>query len=381
MLLFVVTGSYFATAQEGISKNGYQFEFIHKISCNPVEDQASTGTCWSFSTGSFLETENVRQGGASLNLSEMYFVRHNYLEKAKQYLRFQGTTNFDEGSLSHDVLRILDQYGAMPEVNYDGMTGDATRHNHGRLKKELKKYLDDLINSRNIPKDWKKAFNDILDRHLGKVDGEFTYQGEQYNPHSFAERHIVIDPSDYVTLTSFSHHPMYSTFVLEIPDNYARGSYLNVSLDDLHQICTTALASGQSVVWDCDVSEKGFSARQGLAIVPSEISDEASSQAVFDHPSPEMTITSALRQDEFDNYSLTDDHLMHIVGLAKDQNGKIYYYVKNSWGESVGLKGYLFASEPYFRLNTIAVMVHKDVIPKTILEKFASKNAATQLND
>ncbi|NND31602.1 MAG: aminopeptidase [Saprospiraceae bacterium] len=381
-ILFLMVGlCSYANAQDRISKDGYQFDFINKISCNPIEDQASTGTCWSFSTGSFLESENVRLGGTSLNLSEMYFVRCNYIEKAKLYLRYQGTCNFDEGSLSHDVMRLLNLYGAMPEVNYDGLVEGMTRHNHGKLKRDLKKFLDEAISSRSIPHNWMEEFNKILDLHLGPLEKTFVYEGKTYDPVSFAETYLVLDPADYITITSFSHHPPYSHFVLEIPDNYAREFYYNVSLDDLTAICTDALKAGHTVVWDCDVSEKGFSARQGLAIVPSERSAEASKQSVFETPSPEIVVSDQLRQEEFDNYSLTDDHLMHIVGIASDQNGQMYYYVKNSWGKAVGLEGYLFASQPYFQLNTIAVMVHKDVIPKSIANKFTSRFESTQLNE
>lgn len=367
--------------QEKLSKGGYDFVFETKLAGNPVEDQASTGTCWSFSTGSFLEMESVRLGGSSVNLSEMFFVRCNYVDKARLYLRLHGTSNFDEGSLSHDVMHILRRYGAMPEAIYSGLTGESTRHNHSRLKKDLKKYLDDLISSGTIPEDWFMGFNAILDLHLGVLPAAFEYQGTTYDPISFAKSVLPIIPSDYVSITSFSHHDPYSNFVLEIPDNYRRSTYLNVPLADLLVICNEALKQGQTVVWDCDVSEKGFSARQGLAIVPDETMLEASKQAVFDAPTKEAVITPDLRQLEFDNYGLTDDHLMHIVGSAQDQEGTKYYYVKNSWGQGVGLDGYLLASSSYFQLNTIAIMVHKDVIPREIKDKLKITNTNHQEND
>jgi bleomycin hydrolase len=352
-----------------ITKGEYQFTFSTRLDSGPVEDQASTGTCWSFSTGSFLQTEALRQGQKPVNLSEMFYVRLNYLEKGELYLRYQGTNNFDEGSLTHDVIRLYRKFGAMPEAVYSGLTDQSLRHNHGRLKQELHRYLDDLVSSRNIPKDWKTGFNAILDKHLGELPDTFYYEDDKHTSLTFAAKYLDVNPSDYLTLTSFSHHNDYSAFILEIPDNYSRETYFNVPLEDLVHITDQALINGYSVVWDCDVSERGFSARQGLAIVPPDELLISSRQSVFDKPSPELQITPELRQEEFDNYSLTDDHLMHIVGLAHDQQGKTYYYVKNSWGKDTGLDGYLFASQPYFQLNTISITVNRQAIPSDILEK------------
>lgn len=363
-----------------ISKGDYHFEFGPRLDCGPVEDQAATGTCWSFSTGSFFESEVIRKGKIPVNLSEMFYVRLNYLEKADLYLRYHGTNNFDEGSLSHDVLRLYKKYGAMPEEAYKGLTGQSTRHNHGRFVREMRKYLDTMISEKSISRDWRDSLNAIMDQHLGILPDTFTYEGEKYTAMTFAKKFIGIDPDDYVTITSFSHHDTYSFFVLEIPDNYARESYYNVTLTDLVTITDHALKNGHSVVWDCDVSEAGFSARQGLAIVPASEALTSSRQTPFDKPSPEITITPELRQEEFDTYSLTDDHLMHIVGMAQDQNGKSYYYVKNSWGNNVGFDGYLFASQPYFELNTIAITLNLEAIPLAIRESIIA-SSASQVNE
>ncbi|MBK8506418.1 MAG: aminopeptidase [Saprospiraceae bacterium] len=363
-------GSTTILSGQSISKNDYHFEFLNKVTSAPVEDQASTGTCWSFSTLSFLETEAMRQGKQLVDLSEMYYVRLNYLEKGNLYLRYQGNNTFGEGSLSHDIMHLYDRYGAMPEVAYTGLIGQSTRHNHSKLVADLQKYLDDLIASRNIQSNWRDAFNEILDDYLGPLPVSFLFEGQEYDPKTFAAKFVGVNPENYVTITSFSHHNPYTSFILEIPDNYSRESYLNVTLDDLVSITDHALINGHSVVWDCDVSEKGFSARQGLAIVPSEDALATSKQAVFDAPSPELNITPELRQEEFDSYSLTDDHLMHITGSAKDQNGKIYYYVKNSWGDRVGMDGFLFASQPYFKLNTIAITLHQSPYPNQFAKKW-----------
>ncbi|MCB0687714.1 MAG: aminopeptidase, partial [Saprospiraceae bacterium] len=211
--------------------------------------------------------------------------------------------------------------------------------------------------------------------HLGPLPTTFEYDGKSWDAKSFAEAYVGLNAKDYVSLTSFNHHDLYTYFVLEIPDNYVHGSFFNVTLNDLTNITDHALKQGYSVVWDCDVSERGFSARQGLAIVPSDAMLADSRQRPFDKPSPEVKITPVMRQEEFDNYGLTDDHLMHIVGLAQDQEGQEYYYVKNSWGKGVGLDGYLFASRPYFELNTISITVHKDAIPSDLELKIGSKPA------
>jgi bleomycin hydrolase len=237
-----------------------------------------------------------------------------------------------------------------------------------------------MISERKIPTGWRDSLNAILDQHLGILPDTFTYQGEKHTSLTFAKKFIDIDPDDYVTITSFSHHDTYSFFILEIPDNYTRESYFNVPLSDLVTITDHALKNGHSVVWDCDVSEAGFSARQGLAIVPASEALISSRQTPFDKPSPEINITPELRQQEFDNYSLTDDHLMHIVGMAQDQNGKSYYYVKNSWGNDIGFDGFLFASQPYFELNTIAITLNLEAIPSVIRESIMA-SSSSQANE
>lgn len=369
-ILFVILTSISAVASsQTIQKNDYHFTFLSKITCGDVEDQGSTGTCWSFSTLSFLESEMVRTGKTLIDLSEMFYVRLNYLEKADLYLRYQGKNNFGEGSLGHDILRLYQKYGAMPESEYSGLIGGSNRHSHGRLENLLKKYLDDLIDKRQIPPDWKDGYNLILDEQLGPLPETFIYGGKSWTPKTFAKEFVGLNAADYISLTSFQHHDLYTSFILEIPDNYVHADYFNVTMQDLDEISQNALVNGYSVVWDCDVSERGFSARQGLAIVPTEELLASNRQLPFDQPSAELEITPELKQEEFDNYSLTDDHLMHIVGLAKDQLGKRYYYVKNSWGEGVGLDGYLFASKSYFDLNTISIMVHRDMVPSSIGQK------------
>ncbi len=365
LLLSVVI---YLPAQEQIQKDDYTFTFQNKLNCNPVENQANTGTCWSFSTGSYLESEAIRLGKQPIDLSEMYWVRKAYLEKAQKYLHYHGKSNFGQGGLSHDILRLYDQYGAMPESVYTGLVDGKTRHNHDKLQKDLLSYLDSLIRSKHIEPTWRSHVTAILDQHLGSCPESFTYDGKTLDPKAFAQEYIGINVDDYLTVTSFTHHPWYGTFVLEVPDNYSDGQYHNIPLLELQELLRRALALGHSIVWDCDVSETGFSARQGLALVPVD-DQQVSTVDPFKEPHPEKLITAELRQAEFDSYALTDDHLMHIVGLASDQEGKLYYYVKNSWGDDRGFGGYLFASESYVLLNTIGLTLHKDALGTEILDR------------
>ncbi len=373
---FIVTGLLLlwltVSGQDVLKRNGFEFTFVNKIPCTSIKNQAKTGTCWSFSTASYLESEAFRMGKAWTDLSEMFWVRKAYVEKAQKYLRYHGKANFGQGGLSHDVLRLYQQYGAVPEEVYDGLVNADEKHNHNSLEKELKSYLDSLIDRRDIPADWKLKYEKILDQYLGVVPQEFNYEGKVYDPQSFARSHVGVDADEYVTLTSFSHHPWYSQFVLEVPDNFSDGMYINLPLQDLMQVIDHSLSSGRTIVWDCDVSEKGFSARQGLALLPDEYSEQASVN--FQSPDQELEVSGPMRQQEFDSYSLTDDHLMHIVGKATDQSGKPYYYVKNSWGESPGFQGYLMASSGYMALNTIGITVHKEGVPLEIWQKINKKH-------
>lgn len=353
-----------------VPKSDYVLTFTHQIDCNPIEDQAGSGTCWSFSTSSFIESELAKSGKDPVDLSEMFFVRMTYLDKARKYIRYHGLANFSEGSLGHDVMRMYTRYGAVPEEAYTGLTDGKTRHSHGPMVKDLKGMLDGIIETGEIPDDWEFRFNMLLDKHLGPFPKSFTYRGKTYNPREFADAFVDIDPTDFVSLTSFSTYPFNEKVVLEIPDNYAHQSYFNISVDDLLQTIDYALAQGHSMVWDCDISDRGFSSARGLAIYPDVNTKElAEVNEAFRAPTQEHAVTDASRQDQFDAYTLTDDHLMHIVGRAEDQNGTPYYYVKNSWGERPGLNGYLFASKGYVMKNTIAIMLHKDAIPSDVQEK------------
>ena len=339
----------------------YEFRMVKDCHCSGVKNQGRTGTCWSFATSSFLESELMRMGKPEYDLSEMYFVRTIYKDKALNYLLRQGKAQFSQGGLSHDVIRAFSKAGAVPEEVFAGRAPGEIMHDHTEMANVLKGMLDALVQQKHISAKWQKAFEGVLDAYLGRPPGEFEYGGKTYTPRSFAAS-LGINPDDYLNFTSYTHHPFGETFVLQIPDNYSNGSYYNVPIDDLVSIVEYALDQGYSVAWDGDVSEEGFSSKNGIAVLPLD----ASRTDLFERPGPEMEVTQDMRQATLLNYSTTDDHLMHITGMAKDQNGKKYFYVKNSWGAVSPYQGYVYMSEPYFRLKTVSIMVHKNAVPDRV---------------
>ncbi|MEH6536113.1 MAG: C1 family peptidase [Psychroserpens sp.] len=359
-LLFVlVFTSFFSFSQT------YEFETTIDLEATDVISQGSTGTCWSFSASSFLESEVMRLTGKQIDLSEMYTVRHTYSKKAWNYVMRQGKIQFSQGGLGHDVINSVSEYGVVPNDVYSGLKEGEKRHNHSKmadsLKTILKAYLDD---SKTYASDWKNDIEQTLDYYLGDDVKSFMFEGERYTPQSFLKM-TKLNPKDYITITSFTHEPFYTNFVLNIPDNFSNGDFYNVTLDDMVTVANHALKSGYTIELDCDVSEKTFSSKHGLAIVPA--TDNANALL---NVSPEKDITADYRQQEFENFNTTDDHLMHITGMLKDQKGTTYYKVKNSWGKN-GLRndGYIYMSEAYFRLKTISIMIHKDALPNAIKTK------------
>lgn len=342
----------------------YEFTPEVQIACTEVKSQDRTGTCWSFSTISFLESELIRMGKYPHDLSEMYIVRNTYKDKAQNYLFRQGKANYSEGSLSHDVMRAYKKHGIVPEAIYSGKLRPDTVHNHGKLVEESKKLLDNWLKNKEGLTTWRTDYEKVLAKHIGTVQEEFTYLDKSYTPSTFANS-LGINPDDYITLTSYTHHPFYESFILEIPDNYSNGSYWNIPMEELMLTIDSALYKGYTIAWDGDVSEKSFSARSGIAVLPKDVKRKD----LFDEPSEELVVTQALRQETFENFSTTDDHLMHLVGIAKDQKGTKYYITKNSWGKISDFEGYLMMSEPFLQLKTVGIMVHKESIPASIIEK------------
>ncbi len=363
----------------------YYFTVIKNNETTEVQNQWRTGTCWSFSSLSFIESELLRTGKGKHNLSEMFIVHNAYLAKAERYVRMHGKMNFGQGGAFHDIPFVIKHFGIVPEEVYLGLNYGEDKHNHSEMEAVLKGMLDAVIKNRqrHLTTAWEPAFEKVLDTYLGEIPQEFEYQGKKYTPQSFAQ-HLGLNMDDYVEITSFTHHPFYETFVLEVPDNWVFGSVYNVPLDELMEIMEYAIMNGFTVAWGADVSEKGFSFRDGLAIVPkdpstiktkgrdnkhfSDAGAEKESDA-FDAPVEELEITQEMRQKAFDNYETTDDHGMHIVGMVKDQNGTKYFVVKNSWGTKNDCDGYFYASEAYFKYKTIDIMLHKGAIPPRLRKK------------
>ncbi len=375
-------------AQEKKSDSGYVFTMVKQLPATSVKNQYRSGTCWSYSAISFLESELLRTGKDTFNLSEMFCVRNAYSDKASLYIRFNGKHNFSGGGAAHDVTSVLRNYGMVPDEAYSGMTINEPNPVHAEMDAVLSADVEAVIKNGNkkLTPVWHQAFDGLLDAYLGKVPEKFTYKGKDYSPKSFADM-LGLNPDDYVELSSYTHHPFYSKFILEVPDNWEMGEVYNVPVDDLIRVIDNSFENGYTVVWGADVSEKGFSWKNGVAVVPdknatevagmesakwSKLSDADKDKLLykFDKPLPEKKITQEMRQIEFDNYQTTDDHGMHFTGIAKDQNGAKYYLVKNSWGtEGSPYKGYFYASEAYVRLKTMDLMVHKNAIPKDIRKK------------
>lgn len=350
---------------------GYEFTFLKRSESTPVKNQFRSSTCWSFSTLSFFESEIIRAGKPATDLSEMFFVRHAYAQKADKYLRMMGAVNFGPGGAFHDVLQVLKTRGALPNEVYLQGLNSFQKPQHGEVDQVLKAMLDAAIKlpDGKLNPNTRIAIDKTLDAYFGEVPKKFMFQGKEYTPEEYAKS-LEIDADQYIELSSFTHHPFFESFVLEVPDNWAWKTVYNVPLNDLENIVKNALNNGYTVAWGADVSEFGFSMKNGIAVVhqkPKEEMTQAEKDSAFAKPFDELEITQELRQKAFDDLSTQDDHGMQITGMAKDQNGKIYYYVKNSWGEDANdLGGYFFCSSSYFRHKTTSIMVNKKALPDNL---------------
>jgi bleomycin hydrolase len=343
----------------------YDFTVAFNHDRTDVKNQGSTGTCWCFATASFLESELLREGKGEYNISEMFIVKNIYMDKAFNFVHRNGKANFSEGALSHDFIRAASRHGLVPEEVYDGLDEGVTQHSHGEMVTLLEGMLTNLVKKGGSPsKKWDDAFRSVVDAYLGKAPTEFNFKDKSYTPKSFAES-LEFDAKDYVNLTSFNHHPFGEECVLEIPDNFSSGSYLNVPIDQVVATIDHAIENGFTVAWDGDVSERTFNRSRGLAIMPAN----PSRRDAFRKPGEEVMYTQEMRQETFESHSLTDDHLMHLTGIAHDNVGNKYYIIKNSWGTVGEHDGYLYMSEAYVRAKTIAITLHKDGVPKKAATK------------
>ncbi len=380
--------SAFAQTVTNATDSKYAFSKVYRLDNTPVESQGNTGTCWSFSSLSFFESELIRLGVKNPStLSEMFIVRKAYEAKADKFIRMDGKINFGEGGAFHDIPYVIQRYGIVPKEIYTGLPKGDVAYNHAELFSVLETFMNSILaevqKGKGIGTEWKVAFNGILDAYLGPDVTTFKFNGKDYTPKTYAES-LGLKMGEYVSVTSFTNDPFYKTCELAIPDNWAFGDSYNVPMEDMVAATENALKAGYTVAWGADVSEKGFSFKNGIAIVPEDESTiqiqgkdnrnfsnsgaERSSNA-FLEPVKEKVITQELRQTGYDEKVTTDDHGMHIVGMYKDQNGTRFFLVKNSWGTDNLPEGYLYVSENYFRLKTINIYLHKDALNKDIKSK------------
>ncbi|MDR2120360.1 MAG: C1 family peptidase [Tannerella sp.] len=374
-----------------VAQEEYQFTTVKEVKVTPVKNQSRSGTCWSFSGVALIEAELLRIGKEAYDLSEMFVVNHSYRDKAEKYVRLHGNMNFGQGGSCPDVLYVFKHYGAIPRSVYAGLEYGEEIHVHGEMQQFASSFLKTAVTKPNgkLTPVWQKAYQGIIDTYLGEIPETFTYEGKQYTPESFGKS-LGLNMDDYVSLTSFTHHPFYTSFALAIPDNWRWEQSYNVPLEELMETIDYAIDHGYAVAWTADVSESGFT-RDGLATVPDikALETSGSDQArwvglstkekedeikkLSSKPCKEVDVTQALRQESYDNYQTTDDHLMLIYGSAKDLSGKKFYLVKNSWGTGSKYKGIWYASGAYVAYKTINLTLHKNAVPASVKTKLGIK--------
>ncbi|MCI7285310.1 MAG: C1 family peptidase [Parabacteroides sp.] len=390
MLAFALS-SVSAKDKKKTEDEGYVFTTVKELKITPVKNQNRTGTCWCFSTLGFLESELLRMGKGEYDLSEMFIVSKNYKDKAEKFVRLHGELNYAQGGSFEDVLQAWKDYGIVPESVMNGLQYGEDMHVHNELESASRAYLDEIIKNpnRKLSTAWKKGFDGIIDAYLGTAPEKFTYNGKEYTPKSFAAE-LGINPDDYVSLTSYTHHPFYSEFAIEVQDNWRWATSYNLPIDELMQVFENAINTGYTIAWGADVSEKGFT-RNGIGVIPdiesmersgsdqdrwlglSTSEKDAEIKKMMEKPCKELEITQEMRQEAYDNYETTDDHGMQIYGIAKDQTGKKFYMIKNSWGTDNKYKGTWYISENFVKYKTMNIVVHKDALPQAIKDKLHIK--------
>lgn len=369
-------------------EKGYQFTAIKDIPHTSIKNQYRSGTCWSYSGLAFFEAELMRMGKPELDLSEMFVVWHSYYDKSMKYVRMHGTINYGGGGAFNDVMNVIRDYGMMPDTAFSGLQYAEPKHVHAEMDNLLQSMVNSIIKDKNrkLTPVWPMAIAGVLNSYLGEIPEKFTYEGKEYTPRSFADDYLELNMDDYVMLTSYTHHPFYKPFIIEVQDNWAWGQVYNLPLNEFMESINYAIDNDFTVAWAADVSEKGFSKTSWIAIVPENepknmnnleaskwgnLTEKEKRKALytFDGPRTEKTITQELRQKAFDDYRTTDDHGMLLVGTAKDQAGNHYFKVKNSWGTEQKYEGYFYASDAFVAYKTMSIMVNKNSIPKAIRKK------------
>ena len=366
----------------------YEFTTIKENPVTSVKNQYRSGTCWCFSALSFIESEILRTKGQEVDLAEMFVVGKSYHDRAVKYVRLDGHLNFAAGSSFGDVLHVINDYGIVPQTEMPGLNYGTTLPEHFELDSALKGYVDAIVENpnRTLTTAWVNGLDGIIAAYFGEYPETFVVEGVEYTPETYRDA-LGINYDDYVNITSFTHHPFYKPFVLEICDNWRWDSSYNLPMEEMMEVMYNAIENGYTIAWGSDVSEKGFT-RDGLAVMPvgpkkaaagsdqerwvGKSTEEKTVEVKANLPE-EMTITQEMRQIAYDNKTTTDDHGMHIYGLAQDQNGNKYFMVKNSWGETGKYNGIWYASDAFVRYKTMNIIVHKDAIPEYIAVKLGLK--------
>ena len=366
---------------------GYKFTTIKANPVTPPKDQNETGTCWCFAGISFLESEAIKKGApADIDLSEMFVVSKSYTGRAIKFVQLDKNLHFGPGADFGDVLTVVKEYGLVPNSVMPGLNYGETGHVHGELTGVLRGYVNAVASNpnRKLSTAWVRGLNSVIASYLGEIPQKFTVDGKEFTPKSYVES-LNLNPDDYIAFTSFTHHPFYGKFALEVPDNWRFTQYYNIPLEEMMEIMDYAIENGYTVGWTSDMSEKSWG-ENGLAIVPDvQANREAGSDEArwigatkeeqnamlynLNAPGKEKVITQQMRQEAYDNKETTDDHAMHMYGIAKDQNGTKYYMIKNSWGEFGDYKGHNYISEAYVKYKTMNILVNKAAVPAHILNK------------
>ncbi len=389
LVAMLATGAQAQDKKDAENPNKPVFTTIKEMPITSIKNQNRSGTCWAYSTLSFFESEILKKSGKTYDLAEMYIANKDYMDRAWLTVRMHGDSQFSQGGSAGDVLVLLREKGVVPESAMaapGSLTGDSLA-NFNEFFSVMEPYVAAVSKStaKKMSSQWAVGLQGILDAYLGKCPEEFTYEGKKYTPLSFAQS-LGLNWDDYVSITSFTHHPFYTDFAVEVQDNWRWERSYNVPMDEMMRIIDNALANGYTVAWGGDVSSDGFT-RDGLGIAVDDKATQslagsdqakwtkmtpAKKKSVIDSlgvKAPEIVPTQELRQQEFDNWTLTDDHGMHIYGLAKDQNGKEYYMVKNSWGETGDYKGIWYMTKAFVAANTMDFLVNKNAVPKDIRKK------------
>lgn len=384
-VMMLLPGTMVAQEKPAAAKNDtVQFTVVKANPITSIKDQNQSGTCWDYSSLGFFEAELLRLGKGTYDLCESFVAYHTYMDRAEKAIRMHGDVSFSQGGSFYDVLYCMRHYGIVPQeaMPFPGSLYGDSLFNFNTLDAQASAYVKSIANSKmkKIPLTWKSTLSNIYANYFGELPKTFTYKGKSYTPESF-QKSLGLNLDDYVSLTSFTHHPFYSKFVIEVQDNWRWAESYNLPLDEFMTVMESAVRNGYTFAWGADVSETGFS-RNGIATVPAKSykndltgSDAArwmgtnGKQMKEADSKDELTITQQLRQTAYDNWETTDDHGMVIYGLAKDPQGKEYFMVKNSWGEYGRYKGCFYASKPYVAYKTMNILINKNAIPKDIRKK------------